>query len=37
MEHKLRRLDRTLAYKGGVLTFYRDTMDPHDPSDEAGH
>ena len=27
MEHKLRRLDRTLAYKGGVLTFYRDTME----------
>ena len=27
MEHKLRRLDRKLAYKGGVLTFYRDTME----------
>ena len=26
MEHRLKRLARNLAYKGSVLTFYRDTM-----------
>ncbi len=27
MEHKLKRLDRKLAFKGSVLTFYKDTME----------